>query len=172
MAQAARRRELGRGDRVLPGIWRLRLPLPWPGVPHVNAFAIDGVDGVVLVDTGIYDAGALGELERALEGAGRRLEDIELLVCTHAHTDHYGLAGPIVERAGSEGLRLTPTRAGRRFRPESSSRASIVSRASTRACACPATGGRSETCRRASKPTAPRCGRGSRAPSKRSRPDL
>jgi glyoxylase-like metal-dependent hydrolase (beta-lactamase superfamily II) len=97
-----RKREHGRADGVLPGVWRLRLPLPWPGVPHVNAFAIDGADGIVLVDTGIYEDGSLRELERALDEAGRRLEDIELLVCTHAHSDHYGLAGPIVERAGCE----------------------------------------------------------------------
>ena len=36
----AHRRELARADRVLPGLWRLRLPLPWPGVPHGNAYAI------------------------------------------------------------------------------------------------------------------------------------
>ena len=46
---SARRRELSRADRVLPGLWRLRLPLPWPGVPHVNAFAIAAVDGVLAV---------------------------------------------------------------------------------------------------------------------------
>ena len=30
------------------------------------------------------------------------LEDVRLLVCTHSHTDHYGLAAPIVEGAGCE----------------------------------------------------------------------
>ena len=39
----ARKRELARADRVLPGVWRLRLPLPWPGVPHGNAWAVDFV---------------------------------------------------------------------------------------------------------------------------------
>ena len=34
--------------------------------------------------------------------AGFGLEDIRLLVCTHSHTDHYGLAAPIVEEAGCE----------------------------------------------------------------------
>ena len=33
---------------------------------------------------------------------GFGLEDIRLLVCTHSHTDHYGLAAPIVEAAGCE----------------------------------------------------------------------
>jgi glyoxylase-like metal-dependent hydrolase (beta-lactamase superfamily II) len=98
----ARRRELSRADRVLPGLWRLRLPLPWPGVPHVNAFAIAAVDGVVLVDTGLHEPGAMLQLERALHQAGLRLEHVRLLVCTHAHSDHYGLAAPIMERSGCE----------------------------------------------------------------------
>jgi glyoxylase-like metal-dependent hydrolase (beta-lactamase superfamily II) len=98
----ARKRELSRADRVLPGLWRLRLPLPWPGVPHVNAFAIAAVDGVVLVDTGLHEPGAMLQLERALYQAGLRVEHVRLLVCTHAHSDHYGLAGPIMERSGCE----------------------------------------------------------------------
>jgi glyoxylase-like metal-dependent hydrolase (beta-lactamase superfamily II) len=98
----SRRRELSRADRVLPGLWRLRLPLPWPGVPHVNAYAIAAGSGVVLVDTGLYEPGALRQLERALDQAGLGLEHIRLLACTHAHSDHYGLAAPIVEGAGCE----------------------------------------------------------------------
>ncbi|MEA2455020.1 MAG: hypothetical protein QOI45_1282 [Thermoleophilaceae bacterium] len=97
-----RKRELSRADRVLPGLWRLRLPLPWPGVPHVNAFAIAAVDGVVLVDTGLHEPGALRQLERALDQAGLGLEHVRLLVCTHAHSDHYGLAAPIMEASGCE----------------------------------------------------------------------
>ena len=102
MSDGRRRRELGRADRVMPGLWRLRLPLPWPGVPHVNAFAIAAGDGVVLVDTGLYEPGSLAQLERALDQAGLKLEHVRLLVCTHAHVDHYGLAAPIIETAGCE----------------------------------------------------------------------
>src|ERR671915_2644860 len=102
MSESRKRRELSRADRVLPGLWRLRLPLPWPGVPHVNAWAIAAGSGVVLVDTGLHEPGAMRQLELALEGAGVRLEHVRLLVCTHAHSDHYGLAGPIMERSGCE----------------------------------------------------------------------
>jgi glyoxylase-like metal-dependent hydrolase (beta-lactamase superfamily II) len=98
----ARRRELARADRVLPGLWRLRLPLPWPGVPHGNAYAIASGDGIVLVDTGIHEPGSMRQLERALDQAGLRMEHIRLVVCTHAHSDHYGQAGPIIEAAGCE----------------------------------------------------------------------
>jgi glyoxylase-like metal-dependent hydrolase (beta-lactamase superfamily II) len=38
----------------------------------------------------------------ALAQAGFGVEDVRLVVCTHSHTDHYGLAGSIVERAGCE----------------------------------------------------------------------
>lgn len=97
-----RKRELSRADRVLPGLWRLRLPLPWPGVPHVNAFAIAAFGGIVLVDTGLHEPGSMRQLERALDQAGVGLEHVRLLVCTHAHSDHYGLAGPIMEGSGCE----------------------------------------------------------------------
>jgi glyoxylase-like metal-dependent hydrolase (beta-lactamase superfamily II) len=110
MASQTRRRALARADRVLPGLWRRRLPLPWPGVPHVNAWAIAAGCGVLLVDTGLDEPGALLQLERALGQAGLRLEHVRLLVCTHAHSDHYGLAGPIVRRAGCE-LRMHPNHA-------------------------------------------------------------
>jgi glyoxylase-like metal-dependent hydrolase (beta-lactamase superfamily II) len=97
-----RRRVEPRADRVLPGVWRLRLPLPWPGVPHGNAWAVAGEEGIVLFDTGIGGEGRVAELERALAQAAFRLSEVELLVCTHAHADHYGLAAPIVEAAGCE----------------------------------------------------------------------
>jgi glyoxylase-like metal-dependent hydrolase (beta-lactamase superfamily II) len=96
------RRELGRGERVLPGLWRLRLPLPWPGVPHGNAWAIAAGDGIVLVDTGMHEAGSMGQLERALEQVNLRVEHVRLVACTHAHSDHWGQAAPICERAGCE----------------------------------------------------------------------
>lgn len=101
-ASNRKRTELGRGERIRPGIWRLRLPLPWPGVPHVNAFALAAGDGIVLVDTGVGFAGGQRQLEIALAQVGFEIADVSLLVCTHSHTDHYGLAAPIVEVAGCE----------------------------------------------------------------------
>jgi glyoxylase-like metal-dependent hydrolase (beta-lactamase superfamily II) len=100
MPESTRRRELGRGERVLPGVWRLRLPLPWPGVPHCNAWALAAGDGVVLVDCGLHEKGSLEQLERAMAQVGLRLADVRLLVCTHAHSDHYGQAADVVEASG------------------------------------------------------------------------
>jgi glyoxylase-like metal-dependent hydrolase (beta-lactamase superfamily II) len=97
-----RSREVGRGERVLPGAWRLRLPLPFPGVPHCNAWALAAGDGIVLVDTGMHEPGSMAHLERALDQVGLRIEHVRLIVCTHAHVDHCGQAPPIAERAGCE----------------------------------------------------------------------
>jgi glyoxylase-like metal-dependent hydrolase (beta-lactamase superfamily II) len=96
------KRELGRGERVLPGLWRLRLPLPWPGVPHCNAWAIAAGPGIVLVDTGMHGPGSIAQLERALEQVNLRLEHVQLVVSTHAHSDHWGQAATLRDRAGCE----------------------------------------------------------------------
>jgi glyoxylase-like metal-dependent hydrolase (beta-lactamase superfamily II) len=96
------RRELGRGERVLPGLWRLRLPLPWPGVPHCNAWAIAAGPGIVLVDTGMHLPGSMAQLERAMDQVNLRIELVQLIVATHAHSDHWGQAAPIRDRAGCE----------------------------------------------------------------------
>jgi len=100
MTGGERRREVGRGERVLPGLWRLRLPLPWPPVPHGNAWAVAAGDGIVLFDCGLHEPGSLGHLERALAQVNLRLENVRLLVCTHAHPDHYGQAATVIDRSG------------------------------------------------------------------------
>jgi glyoxylase-like metal-dependent hydrolase (beta-lactamase superfamily II) len=99
---ASGKAEAPRTERVLPGVWRLRLPLPWPGVPHGNAWAIEHDGGVVMFDTGIGGKGRLRQLDLALAQAGFGVEDVRQVVCTHSHTDHYGLAGAIVEATGCE----------------------------------------------------------------------
>ena len=71
--------------------------------------ADDGRD--TLVDCGIAaattpdgDPGPDGTaaLEAALRACGSALERIERLVVTHAHIDHFGLAGEVVRRSGGE----------------------------------------------------------------------
>jgi glyoxylase-like metal-dependent hydrolase (beta-lactamase superfamily II) len=86
----------------MPGLWRLRLPLPWPLVPHGNAYAVADGDGLLLVDTGIYSDDSIRELERALDQCGLSLDMVHRIVCTHAHADHAGQAMTIKERTGAE----------------------------------------------------------------------
>ena len=37
-----------------PGVFRLTLPLPFPGLDEVNAYLLDDGNGATLVDTGLY----------------------------------------------------------------------------------------------------------------------
>jgi glyoxylase-like metal-dependent hydrolase (beta-lactamase superfamily II) len=99
---AKARPEAPRTERIVPGVWRLRLALPWPGVPHGNAWAVAADGGIVLFDTGIGGKGRLRQLDLALGQVDFGLEDVRLVVCTHSHTDHYGLAAPICEAASCE----------------------------------------------------------------------
>src|SRR6202163_3726381 len=55
-----------------------------------------------LVDSGPNSAKALDELEQALAARGHTVEEIELLVITHQHMDHFGLASILARRSGAE----------------------------------------------------------------------
>src|SRR3954454_14799991 len=78
----------------------LRLPLPLPHIGSVNAWLLAG-EPLTLIDTVPCDEAALGALESGLARAGVRVEDIELVLVTHHHLDHSGLAATIAGRSGA-----------------------------------------------------------------------
>jgi glyoxylase-like metal-dependent hydrolase (beta-lactamase superfamily II) len=82
------------------GIHRLAIPTPFQ-VGRVNAYLIED-SPLTLVDSGPNSAKALDELEQALAARGRAIEDIELLIVTHQHMDHFGLASILARRSGAE----------------------------------------------------------------------
>jgi glyoxylase-like metal-dependent hydrolase (beta-lactamase superfamily II) len=82
------------------GIHRLAIPTPFM-VGRVNAYLIED-SPLTLVDSGPNSAKALDELERMLAARGHAIEDIELLVITHQHMDHFGLASILARRSGAE----------------------------------------------------------------------
>jgi glyoxylase-like metal-dependent hydrolase (beta-lactamase superfamily II) len=82
------------------GIHRLAIPTPFM-VGRVNAYLIED-SPLTLVDSGPNSAKALDQLEQALAARGHAVEDIELLVITHQHMDHFGLASILARRSGAE----------------------------------------------------------------------
>jgi glyoxylase-like metal-dependent hydrolase (beta-lactamase superfamily II) len=78
----------------------VRIPLPLPHIGSVNAWLLPG-EPLTLIDTGPCDDTALTALEAGLRGAGVRLEDLELVLVTHHHLDHSGLAATIAARSGA-----------------------------------------------------------------------
>ncbi|MFZ2049867.1 MAG: MBL fold metallo-hydrolase [Solirubrobacteraceae bacterium] len=82
------------------GIHRLAIPTPFQ-VGRVNAYLIED-DPLTLVDSGPNSGKALDEMEQALAAHGRRIEDIGLLIVTHQHIDHFGLASILARRSSAE----------------------------------------------------------------------
>ena len=107
---------------VAPGVHRLALPLGIHGVSTVSAYLLRDDDGDVLVDCGVAAGtepdGSVGAADRAggrdanpdgtaalsaaLDACGSSLDRLARLVITHAHIDHFGLAGEVVRRSGGE----------------------------------------------------------------------
>lgn len=80
-------------------IAQIALPVPYLG--SVNVWLLTG-EPLTLVDAGPANDEALASLERQLGGHGLGVEDIELLLITHHHLDHSGLAAAIKERSGAQ----------------------------------------------------------------------
>jgi glyoxylase-like metal-dependent hydrolase (beta-lactamase superfamily II) len=76
------------------------IALPLPHVRSVNAWLLRG-EPLTLVDTGPRDDAALSALEDGLRRERVRLEDVELVLATHHHLDHVGLAATIQRRSGA-----------------------------------------------------------------------
>ena len=76
------------------------IPLPLAHIGSVNAWLLRG-DPLTLLDTGPRDDAALAALEAGLRREGVRIEDIELVLATHHHLDHVGLAATIKRRSGA-----------------------------------------------------------------------
>ena len=103
MSEEEEQQEQERRDLALAaeaGIHRLAIPTPFQ-VGRINAYLIED-SPLTLVDSGPNSAKALDELEQALAARGHAVEDIELLVITHQHIDHFGLASILARRSGAE----------------------------------------------------------------------
>ncbi|HET7482884.1 MAG TPA: MBL fold metallo-hydrolase [Actinomycetota bacterium] len=90
-----------------PGVFRLVLPLPFPGLDRVNAYMLAGGADTTLVDCGIFtpdEAGDHGwdDVVAGLNACGYEPADVVRLIITHPHIDHYGMAARFVEESGCE----------------------------------------------------------------------
>jgi glyoxylase-like metal-dependent hydrolase (beta-lactamase superfamily II) len=85
---------------VLPdGVHRLELPTPF-AVGPVSTYVLRG-DPLTVVDPGPLRDKTRAALEDGLGALGLRVEDVELVILTHQHHDHVGLAAEVARRSGA-----------------------------------------------------------------------
>lgn len=77
---------------VMPGVYRVPLPMPSDGLRAVNVYAVRDGDALVLVDSGWMVPEALDAMGRALRALDADPGRISRILVTHVHRDHYTLA--------------------------------------------------------------------------------
>ena len=85
---------------VTAGIYRLPLPVPVTTLGHIKPYLVKGDDGHLLIDTGWNTSESLALLKKQLAEGGVKGKEISQIVVTHAHPDHYGLAGKLKKLFG------------------------------------------------------------------------
>ncbi|MBI5033550.1 MAG: MBL fold metallo-hydrolase [Chloroflexi bacterium] len=84
---------------ILDYLQTITIPTPF-GVGPINCYLAEG-DELTLIDTGPKDAPTLAALRHELDTRGLALKDIQRVIITHAHVDHFGLAAQIVAESGA-----------------------------------------------------------------------
>ena len=100
-------------EQAAPGVTRVPVPVGVNSIESVNVYVLADGDRVTLVDCGVWRPAAgsargaglddgSAAVEAGLRRAGFELRDVSRVVVTHAHIDHYGLAGRLLELTGAE----------------------------------------------------------------------
>lgn len=84
---------------VAPGVLRLQLPINFTGLGHVNSYALLDDGRATIVDAGLPGSATWRALRARLRDAGLRLRDVQAVVVTHSHPDHFGSAGRLAHEA-------------------------------------------------------------------------
>jgi len=86
----------------------------WLEHAHVNAYLVEGDDGLTLVDAGLPSMWSL--FLEAISRLGRQPSDVKALLLTHGHFDHLGIAArlhqslglPVLVHPGDAALAASP----------------------------------------------------------------
>ena len=82
-------------EQIMPGFWRIPVPLPGNPLKELNSYLIRGQDENLLIDTGFRIEPCRAAITEALTELGVRREETDILL-THLHSDHSGLAPELV----------------------------------------------------------------------------
>ncbi|MBK5291180.1 MAG: MBL fold metallo-hydrolase [Acidobacteriia bacterium] len=93
----------GTVTEIQPGLWRIRLPFNFE-LNHINVHLLRLEKGYLLVDCGIGTEACFAALESALAALGVEWTEIKVVVLTHCHPDHVGLAPRVLELSRARAL--------------------------------------------------------------------
>jgi glyoxylase-like metal-dependent hydrolase (beta-lactamase superfamily II) len=82
----------------------IELPTPFPVGPVTVYLADAPGEPLTLIDTGPRTDATRAALDAGLERLGHAVPDLERIVVTHAHADHFGLAADLVAESQAEVL--------------------------------------------------------------------
>lgn len=88
-------------ERVRPGLWSIPVPIPISPLRYVLVYVFETDKGPYIVDAGWDTEDAYLTLCAGLETAGFSIKDVQGVLVTHIHPDHYGLAGRVREASGA-----------------------------------------------------------------------
>lgn len=78
--------------KLSENIYQVHIPIPFPLV-SVNCYLVRDPDGWAMIDTGLHYGPAFQAWDEAFRTLGLQASDLRRIYITHAHPDHYGLAG-------------------------------------------------------------------------------
>jgi glyoxylase-like metal-dependent hydrolase (beta-lactamase superfamily II) len=87
--------------RIADAVYRVRLPLPWGSLDHVNVFLFRRLDGWLLLDCGLNAPATFEAYEAAFAELRIDWRAITRIVVSHLHPDHLGAAARIRRLSGA-----------------------------------------------------------------------
>lgn len=81
-------------------IFQVTLPLPF-ALKEIHSYLIKGEKGYTIIDAGLHTKEDIQVWKKAQEEVGFKWDEVEKIVLTHYHPDHYGLAGQLQEWTGA-----------------------------------------------------------------------
>ena len=95
--------------QIKDDIFQVALPLPF-ALNIINAYLIRGESGWTIIDAGLNTSRARHCWQAAFEALKITQNDVEQIILTHAHPDHFGLAGWLQERFSASNGRIPPVK--------------------------------------------------------------